>query len=234
MYLENYYFTDRKCKLPKGGTIYLLVGMYPQRVEFTYKESPKSPSSPKTENSEKKNKEKKEALKRPASDHTSSNPKVKKPRISSVQGSKSHEIENGSADKAVEEDEEDIKQLEEKLKILKKNAAEKKFAFSSDSEGLLADNEQKKMTSSGKGKRGGGETSGSSLSKTLSDGSSLKKTSAGSCKSPATKSSSAGSDSLNRSAKESEGPPATETKWQPFEKLYVCTRKGVRARDKVR
>jgi hypothetical protein len=200
-------------------------------VEFTYEESSKSPNTSKTQNAEKK-KERKEGLKRPASDDKVSDQKVKKPRTSNLQGSKSSDVENGTGDKTIEEDEENIKQLEEKLKILKKNAADKKFAFSSDSEGFSTDNEKKKTMSVGSGKRDGGETSGSSPSKKLSDGSSLKKSSAGSGKSPVTKTS-AGSDSLKKSTQVSEGPPATETKWQPFEKLYVCTRKGVRAKNKV-
>lgn len=45
-------------------------------------------------------------------------------------------FENGLVDKIVEEDEEDIKKLEEKLKFFKKNVVDKKFVFVLDSEGL--------------------------------------------------------------------------------------------------
>ena len=31
-----------------------------------------------------------------------------------------------------------------------------------------------------------------------------------------------------------EGEPALDTKWEQFDKLVICTRKGVRARSKVR
>lgn len=45
-------------------------------------------------------------------------------------------FDNGLVDKIVEEDEEDIKKLEEKLKFLKKNVVDKKFVFVLDSDGL--------------------------------------------------------------------------------------------------
>lgn len=216
---------DRICKLPKGGTIYLLTGMYPQKVEFIYDPSPKSTTGSKNQKSENKTTEKKrESKKRPASESIDSHQNLKKPRKTEKEKEKQmNTSENGSADKTVEEDEEDIKKLEEKLKLLKKNAADKKFAFASDSEGSQPDNKQK-ATDAKKIPKVEKETPSKSSSpataiKSPSKGPSLSKTSP--------------SGPVKKSPQKSEGPPAEETKWQQFEKLYVCTRKGVRARNKV-
>lgn len=218
-------FADRVCKLPEGGTIYLLTGMYPQKVEFIYDPSPKSTTGSKNQKSENKTTEKKrESKKRPASESIDSHQNLKKPRKTEKEKEKQmNTSENGSADKTVEEDEEDIKKLEEKLKLLKKNAADKKFAFASDSEGSQPDNKQK-ATDAKKIPKVEKETPSKSSSpataiKSPSKGPSLSKTSP--------------SGPVKKSPQKSEGPPAEETKWQQFEKLYVCTRKGVRARNKV-
>lgn len=216
---------DRVCKLPEGGTIYLLTGMYPQKVEFIYDPSPKSTTGSKNQKSENKTTEKKrESKKRPASESIDSHQNLKKPRKTEEEKEKRmNTSENGSADRTVEEDEEDIKKLEEKLKLLKKNAADKKFAFASDSEGSQPDNKQK-ATDAKKIPKVEKETPSKSSSpataiKSPSKGPSLSKTSP--------------SGPVKKSPQKSEGPPAEETKWQQFEKLYVCTRKGVRARNKV-
>lgn len=216
---------DRVCKLPEGGTIYLLTGMYPQKVEFIYDPSPKSTTGSKNQKSENKTTEKKrESKKRPASESIDSHQNLKKPRKTEKEKEKQmNTSENGSADKTVEEDEEDIKKLEEKLKLLKKNAADKKFAFASDSEGSQPDNKQK-ATDAKKIPKVEKETPSKSSSpaiaiKSPSKGPSLSKTSP--------------SGPVKKSPQKSEGPPAEETKWQQFEKLYVCTRIGVRARNKV-
>ncbi|XP_061197513.1 bifunctional polynucleotide phosphatase/kinase-like [Saccostrea echinata] len=239
---------DRICKLSVDGTIYLLAGMYPQKVEFKYMKSPKSSNTATTENSKDTIKEKKrQPVKRPASNITDSAQEAKKPRKSDFKEmGKSNEVDmkNDSADRTIEEDEEDIKLLEQKLKILKKNAAEKKFTFTSDSHDSQSKNGQKKILSGGREKGAAVDSSGLGSPKNPSaqnsgSGSSkspsAKITSAGSGsgKNPPAKTSSTGSGSLSNSVQETEGPPATETKWQQFEKLYVCTRKGVMARNKI-
>lgn len=217
-------FADRVCKLPEGGTIYLLTGMYPQKVEFFHDPSPKSTTGSKNQKCENKTTEKKrESKKRPASESLDSHQNLKKPRKTGKE-KQMNTSENGSADKTVEEDEEDIKKLEEKLKLLKKNAADKKFAFASDSEGSQPDNKQKatdvkKKLKAEKETLSSKSSSPATAMKSPSKGPSLSKTSP--------------SGPMKKSHQKSEGPPAEETKWQQFEKLYVCTRKGVRARNKV-
>lgn len=215
---------DRVCKLPEGGTIYLLTGMYPQKVEFFHDPSPKSTTGSKNQKCENKTTEKKrESKKRPASESLDSHQNLKKPRKTEKE-KQLNTSENGSADKTVEEDEEDIKKLEEKLKLLKKNAADKKFAFASDNEGSQPDNKQKatdvkKKLKAKKETLSSKSSSPATAMKSPSKGPSLSKTSP--------------SGPMKKSPQKSEGPPAEETKWQQFEKLYVCTRKGVRARNKV-
>lgn len=207
------FFVDRVCKLPEDGIIYLLTGMYPQKVEYTYEDTPQSSDKKKTKNLENKTKDKKkESVKRPATDSIDSHHKTKKPRKSNGEKIKEKDMpENGEADKTVEEDEEDIKKLEEKLKILKKNAADKKFGFTSDSEASQHEEKMKNLKGKEQKERKEATTSKSSSSTCAITSPSKAK----------------------KSWQLSEGPPAEETKWQQFEKLYVCTRKGVRAKDKV-
>ncbi|XP_062616591.1 bifunctional polynucleotide phosphatase/kinase-like [Saccostrea cucullata] len=219
---------DRICKLSADGTIYLLAGLYPQKVKFKYVRSPKSTNTVTTEDPKNNLKEKKrQSAKRPASDITDSGQEAKKPRKSDTKdngGSNDVDTKNDSANTTIEEDEEDIKLLEQKLKILKKNAAEKKFTFTSDSQDVPSKNGQKTILTGGKEKAAAVESP--KKHSTQNSGS-------GSSKSPSAMNTSAGSGSTGKSVQVTEGPPATETKWQQFEKLYVCTRKGVMARSKI-
>ncbi|KAK3086793.1 hypothetical protein FSP39_023573 [Pinctada imbricata] len=257
---------DRPCKLSKGATLYLLVGQYPQKVEFLREASPKkhnndsvipkassstksgkgdgeesqrknSKSETKKSESERKKceseRKKNESDKKKSTGEKSSN-KIESANKKRSASSDSHRKESAKKQKLSDsisdingkdkptkeksnsktskddsgsetEEEDNIKVLEEKLKKLKKDAAEKKFKFS-DSD----DKDSSKQKSS----------STEHKEKT--------KTESSPCSTSGSTKETVGIPGLLK-----EGLPAAETTWEQFEKLYVCTMKGVQPMEKV-
>lgn len=161
----------REVRLQLSSTLHILAGLYPQKVEVTKQPSPKNIHTPCS--STEKNKKK-----RPADTDINTNTKKLSPP------SKRQKIEK---DDSESDEDEHIKSVEEKLKLLKK--------FKKDH---IKEDERKESPEK------------------IPEQSNIRKN----------------SNEMKFSEKK-EGIPAPETKWDQYDKLVICTRKGVCARSKV-